>query len=67
MDNADRADSRVQTMIDTAIANRVRYAGESARECIDCEEPIPQARRDAIPGCQRCVDCEEIAARRKGG
>lgn len=29
--------------------------------CIDCDAPIPPARRRAIPGVQCCVTCQEIA------
>ena len=43
-----------------AIASRVQYQGESAEYCDDCGVPIPQARRQAVPGCQRCVDCQGI-------
>lgn len=32
--------------------------GASRSQCIDCEEPIPAARRKAVPGCRRCVDCQ---------
>lgn len=28
--------------------------------CADCDEPIPLARRRAIPGVQHCVTCQEI-------
>jgi phage/conjugal plasmid C-4 type zinc finger TraR family protein len=31
----------------------------SRRECLDCEEPIPEARRNAVPGCERCIDCQD--------
>lgn len=31
--------------------------GESARICAECEEPIPQARRDALPGVKLCIGC----------
>jgi phage/conjugal plasmid C-4 type zinc finger TraR family protein len=31
---------------------------DSAHICIDCDEPIPQARREAYPGLQRCVECQ---------
>lgn len=36
--------------------------GESAEFCQDdsCGEPIPEARRKAIPGCQYCVDCAPL-------
>lgn len=30
----------------------------SAEFCAECDEPIPQARREAIPGVQLCVDCQ---------
>lgn len=35
-----------------------RPVGDSRMECIDCEEPIPERRRRAVPGCLRCVNCE---------
>ena len=31
--------------------------GESLTHCADCEEPIPEARRMAIPGVKLCIDC----------
>ncbi len=35
--------------------------GESAKRCIDphCGEPIPEDRRQALPGVQFCADCAE--------
>jgi phage/conjugal plasmid C-4 type zinc finger TraR family protein len=27
--------------------------------CIDCGGDIPDARLEAVPGCQRCVSCQE--------
>jgi phage/conjugal plasmid C-4 type zinc finger TraR family protein len=35
----------------------------SALTCIACGEPIPQARRDAVPGCQRCISCQQVLER----
>ena len=29
--------------------------------CVECEAPIPPARRRAIPGVQLCITCQEIA------
>lgn len=26
--------------------------------CVDCDEPIPVRRQNAVPGCLRCVDCQ---------
>ncbi len=31
--------------------------GESLTHCAECEEPIPEARRVAIPGVKLCIDC----------
>jgi len=32
--------------------------GHGQRICLDCGEPIPEARRKAVPGCTRCVTCQ---------
>ena len=31
--------------------------GDSATHCAECDEPIPEARRKALPGVKLCVDC----------
>jgi len=31
--------------------------GESRTHCAECEEPIPEARRAALPGVKLCVEC----------
>lgn len=33
--------------------------GESLTHCADCEEPIPEARRRALPGVKLCIDCQQ--------
>ncbi|MDP5306751.1 DksA/TraR family C4-type zinc finger protein [Paracoccus spongiarum] len=43
---------------------------EAAEVCADCDEPIPAARRAAIPGVQLCVACQsgrDRQARPAGG
>ena len=32
--------------------------GEGLTHCAECEEPIPEARRHAIPGVKLCIDCQ---------
>jgi len=32
--------------------------GESLEFCEECGEPIPEARRKAIPGVRLCVECQ---------
>lgn len=57
-------DGAVQEQIDASVADAVQRArnsirsGESAELCEQCEAPIPEARRAAIPGVQLCVACQ---------
>ena len=57
-------DGAVQDQIDDTVSDAVDAArsrlpkGESARECDECGEPIPEKRRKAIPGVRTCVDCQ---------
>nr|WP_234888390.1 MULTISPECIES: TraR/DksA C4-type zinc finger protein [Aeromonas] len=37
-----------------------RISGTGPHYCIDCDDPIPQERREAIRGCERCTDCQTI-------
>ena len=44
--------------------------GESLKFCAECEEEIPQARRNAIPGIKLCIDCmseRDTAQNARGG
>lgn len=52
------AQAREEAERAAAIANRVRYQGESALECVECGEPIPEGRRKAVPGVQLCAGCQ---------
>lgn len=36
---------------------RRQPVGESLTHCAECEEEIPEARRQAIPGVKLCIDC----------
>ncbi len=71
-DDIDRASEREAQLLEDALSAQARRAGlhgktvhDSARHCrdTDCGEPIPQARREALPGCRYCVRCQ---ARRDG-
>ena len=43
----------------------VRRMAETRRptleQCMDCGRTIPEARRQAVPGCCRCVQCQTEA------
>jgi phage/conjugal plasmid C-4 type zinc finger TraR family protein len=60
-DDADRAQViNEQYQADViAKAQRNRFTGISNRFCAECEEPIPEARRTAVPGCKLCVSCQQ--------
>jgi phage/conjugal plasmid C-4 type zinc finger TraR family protein len=57
-------DGSVQDQIDASVEDAVKLArkrlpeGESLTYCEACEEPIPEARRKALPGVRRCVSCQ---------
>lgn len=47
-----------------------RRVGVGATHCVECDEPIPPARRAAQPGVTLCVSCQsgrDRAARPRGG
>ena len=44
--------------------------GDSRTHCAECEEEIPKARREAIPGVKLCIDCmqeRDGVFQRRGG
>ncbi|OCG24640.1 conjugal transfer protein TraR [Gilliamella sp. wkB108] len=59
-DVIDRANDLAQLELDNLIANRKTFQGESATHCIECDEPIPEKRRQLLKGCQLCVDCQRL-------
>lgn len=58
-DAVDRANEYVQAMVDTRLARLHRYAGDGPAECESCDQPIPEARRQALPGVTLCIHCQE--------
>jgi len=62
-------DSAVQDQIDATVADaiaRVRRqlgSGPGLTRCEECDAPIPEARRRAVPGVRLCVACQEAADR----
>ena len=38
---------------------RKSLVGESLTHCAECEEPISEARRIAIPGVKLCIECQQ--------
>jgi len=58
-------DGAVNEQIEASIADELARMkarkgpmGESLTHCAECEEEIPQERRDAVPGVKLCIDCQ---------
>jgi len=57
-------DGAVQDQIDATVEDAVSRArdqiprGESLCNCEECDKPIPEARREAVPGVRLCVACQ---------
>jgi phage/conjugal plasmid C-4 type zinc finger TraR family protein len=69
-------DGAVQEQIDSTIEDAVQRArsqlpkGESLTHCEECDAPIPEARRQAVPGVRLCVNCqaqEDLEQAKAGG
>ena len=56
-------DGAVDEQIEASVAEAIERAranlsaGPSAEDCDECGEPIPERRREAVPGVRLCVDC----------
>ena len=33
--------------------------GDSLTHCAECDEPIPEKRRNALPGVKLCIECQQ--------
>lgn len=58
-------DGAVQEQIDATVDDAVQRARQQLRQgpglahCEECDAPIPEARRQAVPGVRLCVACQE--------
>lgn len=57
-------DGAVSEQIEASISDelarmkaRKMPVGDSLTHCAECEEPIPEARRAALPGVKLCIEC----------
>lgn len=57
-------DGAVQDQIDASVEDAIKQAqsrlpaGAGLTHCEECEAPIPEARRKAVPGVRLCVGCQ---------
>ncbi|TKR33514.1 DksA/TraR family C4-type zinc finger protein [Luteimonas gilva] len=65
-------DGAVQDQIDATVKDAIKKArsqlghGPGLERCEECDSPIPEARRKAVPGVRLCVSCQEAHDREQG-
>ena len=58
-------DTAVQDQIDATVEDAIKRdrsrlpSGPGLERCEECDAPIPEARRRAIPGVRLCVACQQ--------
>lgn len=58
-------DGAVQDQINSSLEDEIERVrrnlpkGESLKECQECGDAIPEARRKAMPGVRLCLACQE--------
>jgi phage/conjugal plasmid C-4 type zinc finger TraR family protein len=66
-------DGAVQDQIDASVEDGVALVrsrlpkGESLKHCAECDQEIPAARREAIPGVRLCVACQSESDSKQAG
>ncbi|MBS0583563.1 MAG: DksA/TraR family C4-type zinc finger protein [Proteobacteria bacterium] len=59
-------DGAVQDQIDATVADAIKRArsraprGPGLKRCEECDAPIPEARRKAVPGVRLCIACQSV-------
>lgn len=59
-------DGAVQDQIDATVKDAIERArsqlrsGPGLTHCEECDAPIPEARRRAVPGVRLCVACQAV-------
>ncbi len=54
----EQIDASIEDELARLKALKRPLVGESLTECAECGEPIPEARRLALPGVKLCIDCQ---------
>lgn len=65
MDAADHAQQLEEMQRKAAIEKipTAQATWQSAENCRECDDPIPQKRRQLVPGVQYCTECQEVVTR----
>jgi len=60
-DDMDRVQELSEQILEDALnehRRRTYTTGASLENCCICEKEIPEARRQAMPGCCKCIACQ---------
>lgn len=60
---ADPVDLEMETRQDLAFVPKYDFNRPPLTECIDCDEPIPEARQK-LGGVTRCIECQSLEDKR---
>lgn len=55
----EQIEASIQDELTRMQARRKGPAAEARAFCAECDEPIPERRRAALPGVQLCLDCQQ--------
>ena len=58
----DAVNQQIEGTIADAIENarrRLKQSSSTANFCIECGDPIPEARKLALAGVQSCINCQQ--------
>lgn len=61
MDLIDRANQHAERILAAQLDHqlgRCRHQGMSLSRCEECDDSIPEARRQQVPGVRLCVPCQ---------
>ncbi len=65
-------DGAVHEQIDATVKDAIKRVrarlpqGPARLHCEACDDPIPEARRQAMPGVRLCISCQESEDREQG-
>jgi phage/conjugal plasmid C-4 type zinc finger TraR family protein len=66
-------DGAVQDQIDATVKDAIERArsrlgtGPGRSDCEECGQPIPEARRKAVPGVRLCIACQSAVDAEEAG
>ena len=57
-DIVDLANRQIQQMLDVSLRRIYTAPANSIYECVDCDKPIGEKRKQFMPSATRCIPCQ---------